>query len=578
VEISVKKSVLESFKKEHPKEVEPFLGYRYSDQTNVRVDITKLSEVLLKKLQDKLSESKDQPSKLAASIIRLYTDTVANPNNQKPKTLQHLVQCLRSYINQAPHLLLFKLSTYDEQWLPYVVKKVVYHPRDGRDNPAYVNVDMAHFDGDNVRETTCRFDSTDLYHKGVAEMLRDAGYVLEDKDLMVAYYNTVAYYQSLVDKTGMRVNGHRYGTSASRYSWGRVFLETDGVPASLVIDDGDEDESGHIKNNHRTAPNLDSQFWGRSNYGDDADPKKMKKAKTGDDEVVEDDGDDEDGDLSEHFTQSVTVATAMLQVPLHPYIGCFDLRRHEYVNVHASNLTKYEFDEKIADRLVLPKESKELVSVLIENASGQFEDIVRGKAGGAIILCAGSPGTGKTLTAEVYAEVMKRPLYTVQCSQLGTNPSELEKELRKTMVRAMRWKAVLLIDEADVYIHERGADVNQNAIVGVFLRVLEYYNGVLFMTTNRPDDIDDAIASRATAKLVYKTPSKEDQRRLWSVLSVGLKTPLADDVIDRMVGPEEPDLSGRDIKNLLKLSAMLAAGRKKEHIDFELVTYVRQFK
>ena len=35
----------------------------------------------------------------------------------------------------------------------------------------------------------------------------------------------------------------------------------------------------------------------------------------------------------------------------------------------------------------------------------------------------------------------------------------------------------MLIDEADVYIKRREDDMTMNAVVGVFLRVLEYFNG-----------------------------------------------------------------------------------------------------
>src|SRR6185295_19284784 len=104
--------------------------------------------------------------------------------------------------------------------------------------------------------------------------------------------------------------------------------------------------------------------------------------------------------------------------------------------------------------------------------------IVAGKTGGTIVFCTGEPGTGKTLTGEVFSEVIKRPLYVVQCSQLGTDEEELEKQLKKVLRRAQRWGAILLIDEADVYVRERGDDIQQNAIVGVFLRVLEYYRGI----------------------------------------------------------------------------------------------------
>ena len=83
----------------------------------------------------------------------------------------------------------------------------------------------------------------------------------------------------------------------------------------------------------------------------------------------------------------------------------------------------------------------------------------------------GLPGVGKTLTAEVFAEIQKKPLYAVQSSQLGVEPAEIEKQLNLCFERSNRWNAVLLIDEADVYVHQRTNDLKQNSVVGTFLRV-----------------------------------------------------------------------------------------------------------
>ena len=102
-----------------------------------------------------------------------------------------------------------------------------------------------------------------------------------------------------------------------------------------------------------------------------------------------------------------------------------------------------------------------------------------------IVLCAGPAGLGKTLTSEVYSEIIRRPLYRVHSGQLGLNVAEMEKALIDTLTRAQRWGAVLLIDEADVYIKRRDDNIAANAVVGLFLRVLEYFNGLLFLTTNR---------------------------------------------------------------------------------------------
>lgn len=61
----------------------------------------------------------------------------------------------------------------------------------------------------------------------------------------------------------------------------------------------------------------------------------------------------------------------------------------------------------------------------------------------------------------------------------------LEKSLIRIFQLASHWKAILLLDEADVVVKERTtSDVVRNALVSVFLRKLEYYDGILFLTTN----------------------------------------------------------------------------------------------
>jgi AAA+ superfamily predicted ATPase len=188
----------------------------------------------------------------------------------------------------------------------------------------------------------------------------------------------------------------------------------------------------------------------------------------------------------------------------------------------------------------------------------------------------GPPGVGKTLTVEVYSEVMERPLYKVQSSQLGTDPQSVEKQLKEVLQRSERWGAILLIDEADVYIHERNADIEQNAIVGVFLRVLEYYRGVLFMTTNRGTIVDDAIISRLTARFRYEVPNINDQRKLWRILADQNNIKLADAEIEIIVLRMQK-LSGRDIKNLLKL-AFVAEIRTGKPVTASTVERVAKFR
>ena len=165
-----------------------------------------------------------------------------------------------------------------------------------------------------------------------------------------------------------------------------------------------------------------------------------------------------------------------------------------------------------------------------------MDDIVAGKSGGTTVLCAGPPGVGKTLTAEVYSEIVQRPLYRVHSGQLGLNVAAMETSLKEALMRAQRWGAVMLIDEADVYIKRREDDMTMNAVVGVFLRVLEYFNGLLFLTTNRIDDIDEAIVSRCIALIRFHSPDDEARRRIWGVMAeqfaLSLDAALIDDLVE----------------------------------------------
>lgn len=71
-------------------------------------------------------------------------------------------------------------------------------------------------------------------------------------------------------------------------------------------------------------------------------------------------------------------------------------------------------------------------------------------------------------------------------SDIGTSPENVEFNLTKQFKRASSWGAVLLIDEADVFMERRSTnDLNRNSLVAGFLRSLEYYDGILFLTTNR---------------------------------------------------------------------------------------------
>lgn len=251
------------------------------------------------------------------------------------------------------------------------------------------------------------------------------------------------------------------------------------------------------------------------------------------------------------------------EVPVVTAVAVFDLAAQDYIDVNVGDLTPYEYDENLRDKLVLPEEQVELLDILTSDISVFTGDIIEGKSAGNVILARGRPGVGKTLTAEVYAEVSHRPLYSIHTGTLGINPESIRKNLDTAFERAKRWDAVLLLDEADVFVLQRGLELEQNAIVAEFLRTLEYYDGLLFLTTNRVDGVDEAILARCAVVIDYDLPSREDARTIWGMLADGHGADLGDELLDTLV-ETFPEVTPRDIKMILRLALRIAAFRKDE--------------
>jgi hypothetical protein len=264
--------------------------------------------------------------------------------------------------------------------------------------------------------------------------------------------------------------------------------------------------------------------------------------------------------VDNQFWRDVGVSEGFEKLPLHCYVYLFHLEWHCNIWVHVQNMAEYNYQPDLRDKLILPTKHRDLIDILTSSMNILVQDIVPGKSGGTTILCKGAPGLGKTLTAEVYSEVVGKPLYRVHSGQLGISAASVERNLLEILRRAVRWDAILLLDEADVYIRCRDNDLEHNAIVAEFLRTLEYFNGLLFMTTNRIDDVDDAILSRCIATIQYETPTKEDAILLWKSLAVQFNADLSDDLIEQLT-TTYAKASGRDIKELLKLTSKFCTAK-----------------
>lgn len=242
-----------------------------------------------------------------------------------------------------------------------------------------------------------------------------------------------------------------------------------------------------------------------------------------------------------------------------PFVRIFMLDRKDYGYADYRDVEDYTFDVNALSRLVLEPEAEALLrKIFNSDTSKLFGDIVTGKHGGVVILASGSTGVGKTLTAEVFAENTKRPLYVLEMGELGTSLNAVEQSLTLIFHRAARWNAVLLMDEADVFMRKRDDNLERSAIVGVFLRLMDYFPGLFFLTTNRPDVIDPAFESRIAIHIKYPDLSEEKRARIWKMMLNFAKVELTDGIQDIPTFK----LNGRNIRNLVRITKVIHPGEK----------------
>jgi len=211
-----------------------------------------------------------------------------------------------------------------------------------------------------------------------------------------------------------------------------------------------------------------------------------------------------------------------------------------------------QFKDKLIDTLAIPPATRKLLQILCQKFTSDVTwsaDFIEGKGEGSIVLLHGKPGVGKTYTAgmrdnpvitrcvhadrvpECVAEEIKKPLISLTCADIGTSPEKVEEMLTNWFKCASNWGAVLLLDEADVFLERRSVtDLNRNNLVAVFLRSLEYYQGILLLTTNRIGKFDEAFLSRIDVPIYFPTLTHDQRVMIWDTFFSKLESERHDKI------------------------------------------------
>ncbi|KAK7745719.1 hypothetical protein SLS62_009685 [Diatrype stigma] len=203
-----------------------------------------------------------------------------------------------------------------------------------------------------------------------------------------------------------------------------------------------------------------------------------------------------------------------------PFLEGFCLKYKQWFMFMVEDIGPITWNDEAFDHLVYDEQQKDLVLSFVQShgSSNQqrLDDVVMGKGQGLVVLLSGPPGTGKTLTAEAVADRTRRPLFYLHAEDLGICAATLGANLKKIFDMATDWDAVILLDEADVFMAERHPhDIARNELVSIFLRELEYTRSIIFLTTNMYQTIDTAFRSRLSLHLLFQPLSVEARVAIW---------------------------------------------------------------
>ncbi|KAI0834648.1 hypothetical protein F5Y06DRAFT_306691 [Hypoxylon sp. FL0890] len=182
--------------------------------------------------------------------------------------------------------------------------------------------------------------------------------------------------------------------------------------------------------------------------------------------------------------------------------GLVDLE--EYRKKQEKERPTEQRNENAFDNLVFPEDGLDRKRIVRSLVAQHFRDKESGATREEQSDIHTNSQLTKVMVPEGIAELFNKPLFQITCGDLGTTAREVEAALETNFALANKWGSILLLDEADVFLARRTPqDFKRNGLVAVFLRVLEYYAGILFLTTNRIGDFDEAFSSRIHISLHY---------------------------------------------------------------------------
>ncbi|HYG60194.1 MAG TPA: ATP-binding protein [Symbiobacteriaceae bacterium] len=264
-----------------------------------------------------------------------------------------------------------------------------------------------------------------------------------------------------------------------------------------------------------------------------------------------------------HIRQVAKMAAARAALEGHKSISLIDVR-------HASRALNRQSLDTLATRLEAEGAWKELA--LSSETRAKLEEMeqrcrhreslqeqVQGR--GVRALFSGPSGTGKTMAAKILAASLGMDIYRVDLAAVVNKYiGETEKNLHQVLSRAEELDVILLLDEGDALMARRtdvrsANDRYANLETNYLLQRLEHYQGIVIITTNAGDLIDQGFRRRLDVVVTFVPPGAPERLLIWKLhlpKDHQVPAPYLADVAARCA------LTGGQIKSAATHGALLA--------------------
>jgi len=194
------------------------------------------------------------------------------------------------------------------------------------------------------------------------------------------------------------------------------------------------------------------------------------------------------------------------------------------------------------------------------------------------VLMVGPPGTGKTLLAKAVAGEADVPFFSISGSDfvemfVGVGAARVRDMFEQGRKNA---PCLIFIDEIDAVGRQRGAGLGggndeREQTLNSLLVEMDGFDGhegiIIIAATNRPDVLDNALLrpGRFDRQVMIDLPDLEGRDAILKVHAKKIK--LSEEVELKSLARATAGFSGADLANLLNEGALIAARRRKKHVE-----------